>query len=430
MATEKTINDITPDTAISDTDSFLKQSALWKTLRIPFSLEKSTLKTYFDWIYQERITQNIAPTRAFEKMDTGWTNWYGGATSWSHSGWTIFLPNRTDTTNVWMRKNITDMNLSQDFWFTFEVLCTNWTNITAVEILLWNASMTPNYWIFNILDFIPNTNLENNVYHKITISKEQFQVWTWVVDWGTTEDMIVRSRTTTGTTCDVRIKNWKVFHLWYNPVKSSWVVLFCADDGWSDQNNLIDIADKYGQKVCRFIIPSAVDTASYATQAEVEANIVAWHPIGMHGATPLTSLTWAALDAEIASIVAYRDSLLEDYPNYLGSRYFALPEGKTNTEVTTKLSAHFDYIFSIDEQKSTPYEELNFQRIPRRSLLNTTTVPTVEWLMDWSGFQIINFHHVITTPVISTDYSIADTDLIFAYANENNIVPSWGYLFP
>lgn len=37
--------------------------------------------------------------------------------------------------------------------------------------------------------------------------------------------------------------------------------------------------------------------------------------------------------------------------------------------------------------------------------------------MDGDGLQIINFHHVITTPVISTDYSIANTDTVFAYAS-------------
>lgn len=113
---------------------------------------------------------------------------------------------------------------------------------------------------------------------------------------------------------------------------------------------------------------------------------------------------------------------------------FALPEGKMNTEVEEALQPYFKYIFSIDEQKAYPFQNETV-RIPRRSLLNTTATAVVTGLIDDAmsgyGLQIINFHHVITTPAISTDYSIADTTTLFAYVQSASLdVGDWLTLFP
>ena len=52
---------------------------------------------------------------------------------------------------------------------------------------------------------------------------------------------------------------------------------------------------------------------------------------------------------------------------------------------------------------------------------------------DWMWLQIINFHHIVTPSSLITDYTIADTDTLFAYAStgSNNIrVGDWIHLFP
>jgi len=386
-----------------------------------------------------------APTIYFDSMDSNWVNWYGGAT-WVHDtsikqlwAWSVQLPCPTSWGLVGMRRRIVDtaganmtLNLwTGNYWFEIYLRCTNWSDIVTLELLIGNVLMTPNYWKLDIINTVTQTSkisaptLENSTWIPFTFSQADFDVQTWVLDWATTEDIIIRATSTPGTTPTVWADSFRIV-----PQVSEWSVLFCADDGWNDQTNLLDIADKYGQQICLFIIPSAVGTAWYFTQWELDDIHERGHIIGMHGATALTSMSGATLDAEIAAIVAYRDS----HSEYMGSHMIALPEGKINTEVFTKLKPHFKYIFSIDEQKAYPYDN-ECVRIPRRSLLNTTPTATATWLMDaamnWKGLQIINFHHVITTPVISTDYSIANTEILFKHVIDADVnTPSWLKLFP
>ena len=339
-----------------------------------------------------------------------------------------------------MRKDITNLDLSNTtlfaqsaltYWFEFEVRSSNWNNVVALEILLGNASLTPNYWLTDLKEKISSATMENDVWTKFTLSKADFTVQTWVLDWANTQDMIVRARSVVSTTPDVYIRDFRV--VVQNVTGTSiGQTLFCADDGWADQSNLLDIADKYWQKVCLFIIPSAIGTPEYFTQGSIDDAHARGHVIAFHWATALTSLTWAALTAEIASIVAYRDA----HPQYKGWHLFALPEGKINTEVYNGLTPYFKYLFAIDEQKAYPYDNESI-RIPRRSLLNTTSTAVATGLMDtardWMWLQIINFHHIVTPSSLITDYTIADTDTLFAYAStgSNNIrVGDWIHLFP
>lgn len=74
-------------------------------------------------------------------------------------------------------------------------------------------------------------------------------------------------------------------------------------------------------------------------------------------------------------------------------------------------------------------------RIPRRSLLNTTSTAVVIELMNiaYNWLQIINFHHIVTPSVLITDYTIEDTETVFAYvADPANyiLVGDWLQLFP
>jgi len=397
------------------------------------------IKTYLDDYYSKKTSQyrhelKKAPTLAFESMDSGWANWYWGATAVHDSTikqlWTasIQMPCPTAWTSVGMRKNITDLDLSGDTWVEFWVRSDDWANVDAVEVLLWDSGFT-NYWMLDLKTKIGSATLEDNVWHEFTFSKGDFPVGAWTINWATVQDMIVRARSTAWTTPTVWMDSFRFFEY---PSITSWTVLFCADDGWNDQSNLLSIADEYGQKVCLFVIPQAIWTSGYFTQVELDDAHDRGHIIALHGWVALTTLTGAILTEEIAEIVAYRNA----HPEYRGGHMFALPEGKINEEVKAALTPYFKYIFAIDEQKAYPYPNESL-RTPRRSLLNTTSTAVAQGLMDTAmsgkGLQIINFHHIVATTAISTDYSIADTTTLFAYASNpaNGInVGDWLSLFP
>lgn len=399
------------------------------------------IKDYLDGYYflQSDIYRHdlqSAPTFHYESMDSWWDwGWDWGGTA-THEDWAIKLPCPT-WSSVASRKNITNLNLSWKHWFEFQVKADNWANVDQLQINLWNTVFSPNYWRLDLKEKIGADTIENNVWIKFTFSKEDFALMAGSLDWANTEDMMVRAVAETGTTPTVYIKDFRITYQNVGAATNYWRVLFCADDGWKDQDNLLTIAENYGQKVCLFVIPNAIEPETwgawlYYKQSELDAIHERGHIISLHGGTALTTLTGVALDTEIASIVAYRDT----HPEYRGSHMFALPEWKMNAEIEWKITNYFKYIFSIDEQKAYPYDNES-TRIPRRSLLNTTATAVVTWLMDSAmdndGLQIINFHHVITTPVISTDYSIANTDTVFAYASTPTngiIVWDWITLFP
>ena len=66
--------------------------------------------------------------------------------------------------------------------------------------------MTPNYWLLSIIDTVAQISkisaptLENNVFIPFTFSQADFTVQTGVLDWATTEDIIIRATSTPGTT--------------------------------------------------------------------------------------------------------------------------------------------------------------------------------------------------------------------------------------
>lgn len=423
-------------TPITDTSAIPILNPSWNWAKT----DGDSIKTYLDDHYslkanQYRHTLKKCPTIRFESMDSGWTNWYGGATAVHDSTIkqlgtaSIQMPCPTAWTSVGMRKNITDIDLSGDVWFEFWVRSDNWTNVEAVEVLLGNTGMTPNYWLLDLKTKISSETLEDWVWHEFTFSKDDFTIQTGSLDWANTQDMIVRARSTAGTTPTVWMDSFRIFEY---PSITSGTVLFCADDGWNDQSNLLDIADEYGQKVCLFIIPQAIWTSGYFTQSQIDDAHDRGHIIALHGWVALTTLTGDILTEEIAEIVAYRNA----HPEYRGGHMFALPEWKINEEVKAAITPYFKYVFAIDEQKTYPYLNESY-RTPRRSLLNTTSTAVAQGLMDTAmsgkGLQIINFHHIVATTAISTDYSIADTTTLFAYASTpaNGVnVGDWVAMFP
>ena len=355
-----------------------------------------------------------------ENLDSWWVDWYGAWTV-SHDisdtyiwAWSIKLVCPTTNVRAWMRKNIADYDLSWDvYWFSIAVKSTNWSQVTEAVILLWAAW----FGTFKTLDIISKINpvqLENNEWHEVVFSKADF-VDTWLASWATIQDMIVAATASIWNSPTVWFDNFQVFS--QNPLGiSKWFAPISFDDGWATQWTVAKpLLDKYGIKATFFIIPAAIGQPLYMTQEQIDQLHEEGHTIALHGDTNLTTLTWAALDNEINSIVAYRNL----HPEYRGAGMFALPNGWSNAEVASKLKPHFDFVFTIDEWIAFPYYFVPY-RIPRRSVIDSNAVALLTSLADSARvqkwMQILNFHKITQVPaVLDEEYQDINFESVLVY---------------
>lgn len=374
--------------------------------------------------------RNRRPSLYFtENLDSWWTDWYA---TWvvSHDvvdkyiwGWSIKIVCPTTAARAWMRKNITNYDLSTEtYGFSIAVKSTNWSQVTEAVILL-GAAWFGTFKSLDILSKINPIQLENNEWHELVFSKDDF-VDFWAASWATVEDMIIAASASAWNSPTVWFDNFQVFN--QNPL---WISKGFApisfDDGWETQWTIAKpLLDKYGIKATFFIIPEYLGLPLYMTQEQVDQLHEEWHTIALHWATNLTTFTGAALDAEINSIVAYRNL----HPQYRGAGMFALPNGWSNAEVQEKLKVHFDFIFTIDEWKAFPYNFTPY-RLPRRSVINSNAVALLTGLADSArvqkGMQIINFHKITTiAPQAAEEYQNINFESLLVYLSTpaNNIL--------
>ncbi len=129
--------------------------------------------------------------------------------------------------------------------------------------------------------------------------------------------------------------------------------------------------------------------------------------IGAHHGTNLTTLTLAQAEAAIKA----EKQWLVDIGFTRGVDHFAIPNGAFNHSLLDLLQRHFRTARTIAGTAET-FPPADWRRLRVMNVLNTTTTTTIANAVDDARINnywlILVFHKIVTTPAVSTEYSIAN----------------------
>lgn len=201
----------------------------------------------------------------------------------------------------------------------------------------------------------------------------------------------------------------------YN-VRTAPKVVITFDDGWSSQYSVAyAYMDTLGLKGTAYIIAEKIDTAGYMTTA----NLATLHGDGWdlctHGLTNLTTLT--LLQAE-TDVLANRQFLIDE--GLTGAyNHYAYPEGGYDTDIMDML-ANNGFVSARTIVDRVQAEEIGEPHaLTRRGVYDTTTLAVAQGYIDklikTGGVLLLNFHKIVTTPSVDTEWATADFEDLMDY---------------
>jgi peptidoglycan/xylan/chitin deacetylase (PgdA/CDA1 family) len=189
-------------------------------------------------------------------------------------------------------------------------------------------------------------------------------------------------------------------HLLRYPTPAKATVSFAFDDGFATTVTSGKPAlDKYGYRGTVFLMPTAVNTAGYLTQAQVDLLAQAGWDIGGHNVTDLTTLTFAQAEADVAATKAY----LVDH-GYKGGDAYAYPLGGHTFALRAMVAKYFN------AARATSIFGQTRGYMARRNMMGRQLGPATAqaWITQAVGaneWLIITAHAIRTPTSTAEDYT-------------------------
>lgn len=193
------------------------------------------------------------------------------------------------------------------------------------------------------------------------------------------------------------------------PEPGAGLLSFAFDDGWESQ---YDEAKKkmseYGFPGTAYVIKANAGLSGFMTLNEMHEleNQHGWE-MGAHHGTDLTTLS--LLDAE--NRIKLEKQWLIDNGFNRASDHFAIPNGAFNQNLLDLFRKYFRTARGIAGTAET-YPPADWHRLRILNVLNTTTATAIANAVDDARtnntWLILVFHKIVTTPTISTEYSITN----------------------
>lgn len=187
------------------------------------------------------------------------------------------------------------------------------------------------------------------------------------------------------------------------------VVTFAFDDGWDSQfTEAKKKLSTYGFPAIDYVISDLIGTAGYMTLENTRElqNIHYWD-IGTHHQTNLTTVGLSAAE----SFIKKEKQWHVDNGLNRGADHFAIPNGAFDVDLLSMFRKYFRTVRTIGVTAET-FPPADWGRLRIFNVVNTTTTAAVATAVDNARtnkyWLILVFHKIVTTPAISTEYSIAD----------------------
>lgn len=289
--------------------------------------------------------------------------------------------------------------------FSLWVMADDWSAVHEVQLLLLSGGTYDDGVAFrlNIKQYIVAP--IDNEWTQLVFNREQFTVVGAAV-WTDIQKIIVRGIVTSGYPVNIWFDQLMVFDQ-----ASSGFVSIDFDDGWESIWDAANYMSTKGLVGALHVIPSALGTAGFLTQAQVDDLARRGWDISGHGGTNLATLyatSPATAEADIRSMREWLDSKA-----YKGADIYAYPEGVNNLAIKNIVGRYFSigrdvlfisqpaaYVAPLNVHSHAPMETTTLADINTRV---TDTLTKGTW-------HVIAFHKIVTAPTPGSvvEYSMAN----------------------
>lgn len=359
----------------------------------------------------------------FNVMASGWSDWYGNGTV-SHDS-TDFVVGAGSIKVVMSNDNSScgmEFDLPSTFdWsaknFSLWVKCSDWSKVSQALVIVSTSGSFASRFDCDLGALIQSQ--PNNEWVLLTFTRDNFVDAAGTPDWSTANKLIIKCSAGVGETPTLWTNGFGV----YGEGSASYVsVVF--DDGWESAYTQGKLKmDEYGMKGNAFLIRSYIGETDYMTQDMVDNLARSGWDISAHSNMDLSTLTDEQLDTELKGAKKY--SL--DH-GYKGGDFYAYPLGVFNNSISNYVEKYFSGARTI-EHLSNPTSYVVPRNISAYSITNVTSTATIEALIDDAiankKWLVLLFHKIVTSPSVSTEYSIANFGTIVDYLNTvgANVLP-------
>lgn len=305
--------------------------------------------------------------------------------------------------------------------------CPDITNLSYIDIYCGDTTFTNHFYnLFFDATQQPIAPITSDEWVKVTIPRDG---WTESGSpaWNNITDIQMRvTDDNTGNPVTVYFGG-----IGYTPDSSAFpngVVSITFDDGRSTQfTEGRKKMDAYGFPGTAYVIVDLIGTSGFMTAAQL-TELEAMHgwEIAAHAYTQANhdanyrNLTAAQVANEASKMKAW---LVDN--GYRGHNHFAYPGGGWNLEVEEVLGRHYQSLRLLTNTPRQSIPPWDAHRLQCFQVLRTTTTAAIQALIDDAyakkSWLVLLFHGIVTTPSLTTEYSIANFGTVIDYVNTKGI---------
>jgi hypothetical protein len=357
------------------------------------------------------------PVRVVSTMESGWTHLDQGAAVHDATVFDAGVGSLKITAPGGSNKATAQLTFAPQNWsdqgLAFRIRTDSRANITDAYLL---ASTSGTFAQFYRVQLTPKMQrIVDGEWLEITLTRSDFEFNSGSANWATVNGLIFQLYSATGTTPSLWVDQ---FVRYTTPGRAT--VSFAFDDGFASVFTAAKPAmDKHGFRGSAYVMPSALGTTAYMTQGQVDALADGGWEIGGHGVSDLTTLSFAAAEADVAATKAY----LVDR-GYKGSDVYAYPLGGQNAALRAMVAKYFSAARGTSTFGQTR-SYLARRNMMTRQVGTSVSLATAQAWVDRAiannDWLIITGHKLITPTGTAEDWAPADFAALVDYVASTGV---------
>lgn len=357
------------------------------------------------------------PTTNFTQFTVadGWATWYGGTFTIDTSDYvsgesSLSISSAGTLSGARLIQGPTDFSKSS---IKLRIKWDDWDALTELSMRFYtNTGVTQGYLI-NLRNYFAWPEDKDGEWQEFVIPRSAFEFIDTSGDWTTVRNVYIRAEGSSA--FDVNFDEIQLV-----PDTDKAVVTMSFDDGHDDHyTEGAKYMSQFGMRGTAFVMPDEVGDSGKMTEAQIDKlHDLGWG-IGGHHATNMRDLTVKEAEYEIKKTKDWLNAR-----GYRGKEHWAWPNGYYTPELMKVLEKYYATGRTIDGFNQ-PLGYLVDGKVNSKTISNTTTVSAIEgWIDDAvanNEWLILNWHYLVPSASISTEYDIADFEDIVDYLIANDV---------
>lgn len=298
------------------------------------------------------------------------------------------------------------------------IKCNDWAHLAEITLVVSTSGFYDEYFQVNLANGISSP--ENDEWLLVYIDRHNWAVGGGTPDWSTANRFIVRAADTGVTPVTVHASGFGAF-----PKGPQGYVTIEFDDGWANAYTagIREACDRFGIKTTQAIIPEALGTTNYMTQAQVDAMHETGHEISGHGAVSLVDLEIASGIDAVEEYVRYVRNWLAEH-GYRGQDFFTYPNGNSRDDIREVVGRYFSISRALGVV-GQPTSAIQPLKLSARTVVGGSDTATglnaeIDAAITNGDWLILVFHKIVPgSPSVETEFQTSELVSVLQHIYDN-----------